>query len=191
MVFCCRSLGNKSFSVLQWASEELSEDFYFTKMDDDIFVDNRNLKQALEYYIAKMNDPEIPWPIFPIMCTYRFKKAHVHVNRNHENKNWVPKKDYLWWDFPAFCRGGMYTTRVDTVRQLWNEAKKSVILHTTEDVWMTGVLRLKIGMPEDMLVVARKKVTYNFNNFDRENFTWYYELWDTFKVYLHDTCLLI
>ena len=168
MVLYVTSLGNKSLSVLQWASEKLPEDFYFTKMDDDVFVDNRNLKQVLEYYITKMNDPKNLWPIFPIMCTFKYRNAHATAIRNHKNKNWVSKKDYLWWNYTAFCRGPMCTTRVDTVRQLWNEAKISVVLHNIEDVWVTGVLRLKIGMPGDMLVVARKKVAHNFTNFDHD-----------------------
>ena len=187
---CFRSLGNKSLSVLQWASEKLPEDFYFTKMDDDVFVDNRNLKQVLEYYIAKMNDPENPWPVFPIMCTFKYRAAGARAIRHRKNKNWVPKKDYLWWNYPAFCRGPMYTTRVDTVRQLWNEAKTSVVLHNIEDVWVTGVLRLKIGMPEEMLVVGQEKVAHDFTNFDKEDFTAYNKLWEKSKVYLQDTCLI-
>ena len=55
------------------------------------------------------------------------------------------------------CLGGAYTTNVGVVRQLWKAAQETKIIKM-DDVWITGILRERIGMPRQYVRRLDKSV---------------------------------
>ena len=162
---------------MQWAIEKLPSNFFFTKIDDDVLVDVYAFKMAVDENLAMLEDPANGWPQFPIICTYSRRPRYGHVVRNRNNKNYVPHKMYRWPGYPSFCRGPMYTTRMDTVTDLYKEAFHSPMLHTVEDAWVTGILRQRLGMPDEMLVSLRQRVAHHFDSFKNTTLKDFATLW--------------
>lgn len=138
----------KSLAGMNWAVENLSPDIFYTSMDDDMMVDFGAMQAVLGVFNATMH--RNGWPEFPIVCMYR-QWAGASPERRNTSKYYISRVEYPWAKWPKFCLGGMYTTSGRVARELWNVSKQFEPLRM-DDVWITGVLREKMGMPIDMVV---------------------------------------
>lgn len=136
---------------MQWASENLPKTYFYSSGDDDFTVDVGKLYEALEN--ARKIVEEEGWPMYPILCTYRtVKSSEPYRNETGPYKKWfISHKEYMWPYYPRFCLGGFYTTSVDVISQLHEMARKERYLRV-DDVWITGILRQKMGMPGGMII---------------------------------------
>lgn len=133
---------------MQWASEKLPKEFLYSIVDDDMFV---HIGWVQEYVSDVQNTMKVKqWPGFPILCMYG-RRSGLSPIRVKANKYYCSYEDYPWPFWPDFCLGGMYTTNVDNVRNLW-VASLSEPLVRLEDVWITGILRKKLGIPKEYLI---------------------------------------
>ena len=62
-------------------------------------------------------------------------------------------EEYANDTWPRACLGGFYTTRVDTIAKVWKQASKESLIRM-DDVWITGILRQKAGIPDSCVVKA-------------------------------------
>ncbi|CAK8693038.1 beta-1,3-galactosyltransferase 5-like [Clavelina lepadiformis] len=143
-----RNISLKTLASMQWASENLPDDYFYTSADDDFLVYMDRVRDAIEQYEEKM--AEAKWPEFPIVCMYALA-AESRPIRDPDSKYYVSKETYRWPNWPKFCLGGMYTTSVSVARQLLDQAKTAKRIEM-DDVWVTGILRQGLGMPNEMVV---------------------------------------
>lgn len=144
----------KSLASMQWASENLPTDYLYSSADDDFIVDIAGLEDLIEENMRATVQQQ--WPVFPIVCTYSVPRD-LHVVRDHKFKTWVPYDEYPWPTFPRGCAGGFYTMRVDVVGLLWARAHDEPIVRL-DDVWITGILRLKLAIPDYVVIQPSKPV---------------------------------
>ena len=133
---------------MQWASEHLNDEDYYSSCDDDMMIDLTKLPE----HIKKYNDEKISktWPEFPLICGYK-SATDWGIIREKGHKNYVSTQEYKWNKWPKFCLGGMYLTSVSVIKQLHQLSKTAKPLRT-DDVWITGILRNRLGMPALMVV---------------------------------------
>nr|XP_026694741.1 uncharacterized protein LOC113475163 [Ciona intestinalis] len=85
------------------------------------------------------------------------------------NSKWFISIDkYKWPSYPNFCLGGMYTTSISVVSQLLETAQSTRPLHL-DDVWITGILRLKLGLPDTMLIAPNQSLSVHLGGFSGMN----------------------
>ena len=148
---------------MQWASENLLKNAFYSIVDDDIFVHitwvYRHINDVRHLVFQKQ------WPAFPILCMYEMHTKRSPV-REEENKYYCSPDDYKWPFWPDFCLGGMYTTTVDVISQLWKTSRTNDII-PLEDVWVTGILRQQLGMPKEMLIPIKPPVAMHINKEDK------------------------
>ena len=145
---------------MEWASENLDNNTFYSTADDDMMVNVCKLKQLMDEHIKKTSVNK--WPEFPIICTFEIRKSSRPI-RNVKHKNYLSEKDYKWPSFPDFCLGGMYTTSVNVARQLYKISRTRSLLNT-DDVLITGIWRNILGMPNDMLIKTDLKVVEHMSN---------------------------
>ena len=145
---------------MQWSSENLDNNTFYSTADDDMMVDLCKLKQLIDEHIVKTLKNK--WPEFPIICTYD-RKQSIHPMRKVENKNFISEKEYKWTVYPDFCLGGMYTTSVNIARQLYKISRTQLLLNT-DDVLITGLWRNILGMPDNMLIKTEPKLAEHLSH---------------------------
>merc|ERR1719320_552424 len=142
-----RNISRKTLSGMQWAYENLPSSFLYSSADDDFMID----VAALDDNIVKTINTTKNLPHFPFLCIYNLAGSEVVKNPN--NKYYVPFKEYSNDTWPRSCLGGFYTTRVDTIAKVWKQASKESLVRM-DDVWITGILRQKAGIPDSCVVKA-------------------------------------
>ena len=143
-----RNVVYKSLASMQWASENLPGDFFFSIADDDMFI---HIGWVQEYISeVRRNLMETDWPGHPILCMHGHRSNRRPV-REEDNKYYSSYEEYGWPFWPNFCLGGMYTTNVETAHKLYLASRTEKIVHL-EDVFITGILRRKIGFPKEYLI---------------------------------------
>nr|XP_026694081.1 beta-1,3-galactosyltransferase 5-like isoform X2 [Ciona intestinalis] len=157
---------SKTLSGMKWAKENLSPETFYTSSDDDVTVDLAEVIQNIETNIEKASSEK--WPEFPILCGYLKGKTDP-PHRDKNDKWYIPSSIYKWTVFPQFCFGAYYTTSVSVVSQLYTEALTSKVLGHLDDVWLTGVVRERIGMPDTMVIAPQTfYVKHRPSSFDNE-----------------------
>ena len=73
--------------------------------------------------------------------------------RDSNSKYFVPYDEYPEEHWPRGCNGGFYTTKVDTIAKVWMQANNESLVRM-DDIWITGVLRKKSGIPDSCVVGA-------------------------------------
>ena len=136
----------------------------FENFPDDFLIDVAELVDVMISH--EDNIKKTHWSNFPIICTFFARYGDTPV-RNESSKYYTSKEEYKWPYWPDFCLGGAYTTNVGVVRQLWN-ASKEVKPLKMDDVWITGVLREKIGMPRQYIRQLDKSVARHYTGFHTE-----------------------
>ena len=144
--------------------ENFPDDVYYTSCDDDFMIDIAGLVDVMKSHkdIIEMTQGSN----FPIICSYE-ARLDSSPTRDKHSKYYTSKEEYKWPYWPDFCLGGAYTTNVGVVRQLWN-ASKEVKPLKMDDVWITGVLREKIGMPRQYIRQLDKSVAHHYTGFHTE-----------------------
>uniref|UniRef100_H2XQE9 Hexosyltransferase n=1 Tax=Ciona intestinalis TaxID=7719 RepID=H2XQE9_CIOIN len=89
-------------------------------------------------------------------------------HRSPNSKWFISIDKYKWPSYPNFCLGGMYTTSISVVSQLLETAQSTRPLHL-DDVWITGILRLKLGLPDTMLIAPNQSLSVHLGGFSGMN----------------------
>jgi len=152
-----RSLVLKTLAGMQWASTNLPDTYYYSSGDDDIYVKIDKLIETIEE--ARKKQADLKWNTFPIICMHNSPMVNTpYRSKTGRFKQWyVSDKQYKWPFYPRSCRGGLYTTTVDVIKQLFN-ISKSVPSLPVDDVWVTGILRKLLGLPDGMLFLPKQEV---------------------------------
>ena len=135
---------------MQWAAENLEDKDFYSSCDDDMLVNLGGIQDHIDHYIEENSTKH--WPEFPIICSYEIRNRIETPNRDVHNKNYVSEIQFKWPQWPGFCAGGMYTTSVSVARQLFEISRTQSPLLNVDDVWITGILRTFLGLPESMLI---------------------------------------
>ena len=152
----------KVLAGMQWASENLSDDVYYSTSDDDMTVDIGRLQEEIKKACEQVSKNK--WPEFPIICGYSMWDSPGDPIRSKGHKNYVSPKKYKWTKWPMFCLGGFYTTSVRVVKQLYDISRTKDMINT-DDVWITGILRNILGMPDMMLIKVKPAIADHHEDF--------------------------
>ncbi|XP_076816275.1 uncharacterized protein LOC143462117 [Clavelina lepadiformis] len=161
-----QDVGFKTLSGMRWTSDKLPHQYFYSSGDDDMMIDLVKLMEAVDKNIAKISEEK--WPEFPIICTYETRESS-HPIRDKQHKNFISLQDYSEPNWPKFCLGGFYTTSVRVIRQLWEASLTSKRINT-DDVFITGILRQKIGMPDEMVVPGISETCQHLDGFFENKF---------------------
>ncbi|CAK8692952.1 unnamed protein product [Clavelina lepadiformis] len=161
-----QDVGFKTLSGMRWTSDKLPHQYFYSSGDDDMMIDLVKLMEAVDKNIAKISEEK--WPEFPIICTYETRESG-HPIRDKRHKNFISVQDYSEPNWPKFCLGGFYTTSVRVIRQLWEASLTSKRINT-DDVFITGILRQKIGMPDEMVVPGISETCQHLDGFFENRF---------------------
>ena len=149
---------------MQWASFNLPKDSLYSSADDDFIVITESLVTAIDDNLAQKKEKD--WPEFPLICGFVKGKDEKPVRFGDPKfSKWaVSKESYRWTEFPVYCHGGLYTTSVNVVKQLYDLSRFETILRL-DDVWMTGILRWKLGMPDSMVVAPKNPIGFHLESY--------------------------
>ena len=148
---------------MQWAVENLNDVDYYMSSDDDMLINMVGLVKMLNQLIEHVRRNH--WPDFPILCVHRTKFVDIPDRRN-SSKYYISTDEYKWPYYPDYCLGGAYTTSVGVVRQLW-KSSRGVEPVKMDDVWITGILRTKIGMPRQYVRQLDSSLATHYYGFRR------------------------
>ena len=141
------SIAQKTLGGMKWASENLNGNYLYSSGDDDVIVDIAELVKAIKWHTGMVSKGG--WVHYPILCSLGTRIGDV-PHRVASSKYYTSFKDYKWPFFPDFCLGGAYATSVEVAGLLWKASKGETPMKM-DDVWITGVLRGKIGMPRQYI----------------------------------------
>ncbi|CAK8692943.1 unnamed protein product [Clavelina lepadiformis] len=161
-----QNVGLKTLSGMQWTLDKLPRQYFYSSGDDDMMIDLVKIKDAVDKNNAIVSEEK--WPEFPIICTYETREPGYPI-RDKKHKNFISVQEYRWPNWPKFCLGGFYTTSVRVIRQLWEASLTSKRINT-DDVFITGILRHKIGMPDEMVVPGISQTCQHMNGFIENRF---------------------
>ena len=133
---------------MKWITENIPSNYLYSSCDDNMIANIDLLTQALN---KSVNDAPKVWgptcsvsDIFPLLCVYSFREADKPA-REPDNPWSISEEDYPPEVLPGHCQGGFYTTSVSTVKLLTGIAVKTKLSHL-DAVWITGIVRQKLGM---------------------------------------------
>ena len=157
----CRNISLKTLGGMQWALENLDDNDFYTSSDDDVLINMGELVNVLNWHKEMVVRKK--WPEFPIICTYK-ARINDHPERKTDDKWQVPYDEYKWPYWPDYCLGGAYTTSVKVVRELYKVSLRENPLRM-DDVWITGILREKMGMPRQFVQQLNRSVAKHYFGF--------------------------
>lgn len=135
---------------MQWASENLPVHFMYATADDDFEVDLSRIAKHFQEHIdrAKRKSPNSSYQIYthiPMLCVfvYRHNEIPIRDKNSRYGKYYLDPSEFPMTFFPPFCSGGWYLMPVERVKKLYEVTRKYKAL-PMDDVWLTGILRLKI-----------------------------------------------
>jgi len=171
----------KTLAGMRWASEKLNKNDFYSSGDDDMIVNLGRLQESIDKHIEEQLKNS--WPEYPIICTYEYWSNGGKPFRNKKNKNYISFEEYKWTEWPKFCVGGMYTTSVSVIKQLFKLSKTNTPLRT-DDVWITGILRNILGMPSSMIIfpqpaIAQHRQVYGGKNSPESSTKQFLNYWKT------------
>ena len=158
---CYSSIAEKTVGGMKWAFENLNGSYFYSSGDDDVIVDLAELVKAIKLHKERASSGS--WPHFPILCSYGARIGDPPI-RIPESKYYTSFKDYKWPYFPDFCLGGAYTTSVEVAGLLWKVSRRETPMKM-DDVWITGVLRSKIGMPRQFIRRFSPSIAMHYRGF--------------------------
>lgn len=147
-----RVVPEKVLAGMQWVSH-LRDDCLYASIDDDIIVDHHRLVTYFKRLILDYTDASgnINFLKIPIVCTYSYQDRDPPA-RNPKSKWFVSKDDYAGMYWPVYCRGGMYTMNRMMAEKLL-EASSRIKRVQMDDVWITGLMRVKARFGKKSIVV--------------------------------------
>lgn len=146
-----KNIALKTLSGMEWISKNLPDDWLYSSMDDDFMIHVMKARDVINEAWKQATDER--WGEFPILCMYRRGEDEIPVRdpKGIYKKWYINETIYKWHVFPAYCHGGMYTTSVRVSNDLYEISRVFPDLYL-DDVWITGILRHKMGMPDDMII---------------------------------------
>ena len=150
---------------MQWASEHLADEYFYSSCDDDFMLDIGGIVDSLKKNLEEYEQEKLTE--FPILCTYKARLGDVPERRNN-SKFFVPISEYKWEYWPDYCLGGAYSMSVRVMRHLWETSRKEKLIRM-DDVYITGVLREKIGMPRQFIKSLGRFLAIHYSGFTRIN----------------------
>ncbi|CAK8693035.1 beta-1,3-galactosyltransferase 5-like [Clavelina lepadiformis] len=161
-----RNISLKTLAGMQWTSQNLPEDFLYSSADDDFLIHVGKVQEVVDVYASEVEKES--WPEYPIICMYKVVRESKPI-RNKSSKYFVSKEEYKWPDYPQYCLGGMYSTSVSVVRQLFQVSLQLTPLRM-DDVWITGILRQQINMPNEMVIFPQEPAVKRLSSSKRVNY---------------------
>lgn len=156
-----RNIAQKTLAGMQWAAENLPMDYLYSSADDDFMINIGGLKDDVEHGFREKISRK--WPEYPLMCGFIFGPKEAPM-RSTGAKWYLSELLYRWTVFPPYCHGGLYTTTVQVATKLY-EQSRTVDPLSLDDVWITGILRHKMGMPDEMIFRAPSGPGRHFTGF--------------------------
>ena len=114
--------------LYKWAVEYCPNVKYILKTDDDSFVDTFHLS-----YFLKRHDFEDKENFF--LC---FAVNGYAPIRDVNDKHFVTRKEYSGDEYPLYCSGGAYVTKIETMKKILSQIEKFDYLFI-DDVFLTGI----------------------------------------------------
>ncbi|XP_076816994.1 beta-1,3-galactosyltransferase 5-like [Clavelina lepadiformis] len=179
-----QQIGVKTLAGMKWASENLPSNYYYSTSDDDMWIDMLKVTKLIGQYREVVVEKE--WPEFPIICM--FGTGFNEPIRDVRDKNSASKQQYPWPYWPKYCLGGMYTTSVSVIGKLKTLIQKTEKYYNLDDVWITGLLRQKLAMPNELLVETKERIAKHFVDLVTDSASgmeWKLDLWEHLLVKLN------
>jgi len=82
----------------------------------------------------------------PMICLFRLGQLE-EVNRQQGSKWFVSRSKYSHDVYPRYCHGGFYMMPLQLSNELLAASYNAPMLRL-DDVWITGILRLRAGIPD-------------------------------------------
>ena len=127
-----RNLTIKTMLILKWYNQKCSHIPYLLKVDDDVFVNTKNL-----YKVASQNTKA------DILI------GHLHcdakVVRFKRSKWYISESEYKEETYPPYLNGPGYLMSSSTAQKLFRAAY-DVPLFVYEDVYLTGIVARAAGI---------------------------------------------
>lgn len=161
----CRHVPLKSLAEMQWASSHLSPNDLVLSATDNFEIDPVALRDCINHTLNETKHQG--WNEFPMICS-QGKIQTLFVNRNPASRFYAPFSRFQWETYPAFCAGGFYLTGARVVKELYAESKR--LEHFRDGgLWVTGLLRRRIGMPDKMMLQAPATAVWRLKYFKMRN----------------------
>nr|XP_009859830.2 beta-1,3-galactosyltransferase 5-like [Ciona intestinalis] len=173
------NIAEKTLAGMAWAATNLHFNtkpllggHLYASADDDMLIDVDELrKNIFNYY---QHSGYLRMKLFPIVCG--FKLAEKSKPQRTPGAKWYVSEDvFKWGVYPHFCHGGFYTMSIATMLELYKASMETNLFHF-DDVWITGILRNVIGMPNNYLVasmgsqISEHYAAFESNEMNRINF---------------------
>ena len=127
--------------------------------EDDVMVDVHTWQKLVELngHIQKGRQ----FPIFPFLCA-----AGLHMNttveRRANSSGYVPPAEYKWPTFPRSCSGGLYSFPGSLLAKMWRRVRKEPLVRFDNAVWLTGVMRMKLGVPDEAVLQPPRTAVHRY-----------------------------
>ena len=115
--------------LYKWTTEHCPNVNYVLKTDDDVFVDTYHLPRFLK--IHEFDDK----PDFFLCMVLQSYKPH----RDVEDKWFVTIEEFSGEEYPPYCAGPVYLTKIKTMKNILAHLEKFNYLFI-DDVLMTGIV---------------------------------------------------
>ncbi|XP_076806201.1 beta-1,3-galactosyltransferase 5-like [Clavelina lepadiformis] len=139
---------DRSIAGMHWAVKHFPPNYLFTTVDENIAVNLGTVVEYLSYHVRQM--PEVDGRgcmtsnIFPFLCGLSFRQ-HDIVSRDPKYPWSLSPELYPPEFLPPHCQGAFYSTSVSTCQLIVDAAMTSVRI-PNDAVWITGILRQKLGL---------------------------------------------
>ena len=167
MVFIFSNIAVKTLAGMQWAIENLRGDSLYSSADDDFLIRTHGLAESVDENLISKS--KYGWPEFPFICGFKKGEGEEPVREGDpEFSKWAVSTDaYKWPAFPVYCHGGLYTSSVRVIHQIFVLSRQEPTLRL-DDVWLTGILRWKMGMPDAMVIAPKHKTGYHLETYKKD-----------------------
>jgi len=167
LFFVFSNIAIKTLAGMQWAIDNMNGEYLYSSADDDFLIKTHGLAESVDECLISKSRHQ--WPEFPIICGFKRGEGEEPVREGDpEFSKWaVSTESYKWPAFPVYCHGGLYTTSIRVIQQIFALSRQGPILRL-DDVWLTGILRLKMGMPDTMIIAPRHKTGYHLETYKKD-----------------------
>ena len=146
---------------MYWAQAYLPDNYYYAEAEDDIMINP--VMTQVHMHEFRQSTANRFWLDFPIICMTN-KLAYSTPERQSGNKNFYSLEAFEWPFWPDYCQGGLFACSVPIARDLW-KASRTGQMFEFSDVYITGILRQRIGMPRQMILEAKPSPASHIKGF--------------------------
>jgi len=144
----------KVLAGMQFASQHLRPQHFYTSVDDDVIVNPLNLHLLLRHMTSRDDESALRpcYEKLPLVCVYSYQPEDIPA-RNPNSKWYISYDLFGGEQWPPYCRGGLYLMPVLMTSQLYNISRTTSYMHL-DDVWITGIMRRRIGAGDTNIFAA-------------------------------------